>query len=85
MELVHRELEVARVCSFSSSWEGQITVNQLLVHPHYPGPTAQIHPSHLPDPITPSASHLSLTPSHLPTAPPQLYTKAASSQTLAQQ
>lgn len=40
MELVHRELEVARVCSFSSSWEGQVTVNQFLVHPPHPRPTA---------------------------------------------
>lgn len=86
LELVHTELEVARVSSFSSSWEGQITVNQLLIHPHYSRPTA-LNPPLLTsrDPITPSASHLILIPSHLPTPIPQLYTKAASSQTLAQQ
>lgn len=27
---------MAKVCSFSSSWEGQITTNQLQVPPHYP-------------------------------------------------
>ena len=82
MELVHRELEVARVCSFSSSWEGQITINQLLVHSHYPRPTALKLPLLTsPDPISLPPQPHSLTPPHTPT---QLYSKAASSQTLAQ-
>ena len=80
MELVHQELEVARVCSFSSSWEGQITVSQLQA-PSLP--TLTFASSHLPSshhlPLPPiSASYPHASPIPTPT------TQATSSQTLAQ-